>query len=212
MHTHTKCMLFFVTKYVQIFVGVACWHILILIFMIVKLVQYHLSERLLNTKRYAKRPLIESTFSSNELRYFIGWFQPNSVTCMHEHDSGIPSTRLFSCRFHEVQTCGRRFTATWVGLVLFSEFPVSLSNLMGDARWSYFCAVKKNHSRRQRRKAVFCFLLRVAESWTITARSDASESVSILLAQLFRRCCGDIFSWWASLAFFSGVKWMWMHR
>lgn len=75
--------------------------------------------------------------------------------------------------------CGRPFTATWVGLDLFSEFPVSLLNVVGSARSSYFCTVKKNHWR-QRRKAMFLLLLRVAESLTTTAGSAASESVSIL--------------------------------
>ena len=44
-----------------------------------------------------------------------------------------------------------------LGIDLFSEFPVCLLNLVGGAGSSYFCTVKKNHSRRREKLCfVFC--------------------------------------------------------
>ena len=107
------------------------------------------------------------------------------------------------------QTCGR-FTATgagaaWVALVGFMQWiPSLLIYSWCQLKLNLYSGKEPHRKTKKKSFVLFCFLLK--SCWK-SARFETSESMSILLAHLFQHCYGDIFDWWVSFAFLSG-----MHR
>ena len=79
----------------------------------------------------------------------------SSVTSCMSPVQVFPVPAFSAVGFMECRRVGARLQQ--LGIDLFSEFPVCLLNLVGGAGSSYFCTVKKNHSRRREKLCfVFC--------------------------------------------------------
>ena len=101
------------------------------------------------------------------------------------------------------QTCGW-FTENGVAQVALVSFMQWIPSLLIYG----WCQIKlnlysgKEPPRKTNKKSIVLFF--VKSCWK-SARFETSKSMSILLAHLFQRCYGDIFSWWVSFAFLSGI-------